>query len=61
VIASVQTPKAEAVVEEAAAVTEPEVIREKKEEGEEAPGEEAKGEAKKPEAKKPEAKKDAKA
>ena len=52
VIASVQTPKAEAVVAEAAAVTEPEVIREKKEEGEEAPGEEAK---------KPEAKKDAKA
>lgn len=44
VIASVQTPKAEPVAEEAAAVTEPEVIREKKEEGEEAPEEEAKGE-----------------
>jgi len=43
VIASIQTQKAEPV-EEVAAVTEPEVIREKKVEGEEAPGEEAKAE-----------------
>ena len=52
VIASVQAPKAEPAAEEAAAVTEPEVIREKKEEGAEVAGEEAK---------KPDAKKDAKA
>ncbi|MBI3011111.1 MAG: 50S ribosomal protein L25 [Candidatus Omnitrophica bacterium] len=58
VIASVQKPKEEKP-EEVAAVTEPEVIREKKEEGEAAPGEEeAKGE--KPDVKKPEAKKEAK-
>ena len=40
-IASVQQPKVEKPEEEAAAVTEPEVIREKKEEGEEAAGEAA--------------------
>jgi large subunit ribosomal protein L25 len=50
VIASVQKPKEEKPEEAAAAVTEPEVLREKKEEGEAAPGAEAKGEA--PEAKK---------
>ena len=44
VIASVQVPKVEKPEEEAAAVTEPEVIREKKEEGEEAAPAEAKGE-----------------
>ena len=49
VIASVQVPKVEKPEEEAAAVTEPEVIREKKEEGEEAAAGEAKAE--KPEAK----------
>ena len=43
VIASVQLPKEEKP-EEAATVTEPEVIREKKEEGEAVPGEEAKAE-----------------
>ncbi len=48
VIASVQKPKEEKP-EEAAAVAEPEVLREKKEEGEAAPGAEAKSEA--PEAK----------
>ena len=53
-IASVQEPRAEEpAAEVAAAVTEPEVIREKKEEGEAPAGESAKGEA-------PEAKKDAK-
>jgi large subunit ribosomal protein L25 len=52
VIASVQTPKEEKPKEEAA-VAEPEVIREKKEEGEAAVGEETKGE-------RPEAKKDTK-
>ncbi|MBI1992371.1 MAG: 50S ribosomal protein L25 [Candidatus Omnitrophica bacterium] len=57
VIASVQKPKEEKP-EEVAAVTEPEVIREKKEEGEAAAGEEAKGD--KADAKKPEAKKEAK-
>lgn len=61
VIASVQVPKVEKVEEEAAAVTEPEVIREKKEEAEGAPAEDGKGEkAEKPEAKKPEAKKEGK-
>ena len=40
-IASVQTPRAEPVAEEAAAATEPGVIREKKEEAGEAKGEEA--------------------
>jgi len=63
VIASVQTPKVEAPPEEAPAVTELEVIREKKEEAGEAEGEEAaKGEkGEKPaEAKKPEPKKDTK-
>ena len=44
VIASVQVPKVEKPEEEAAAVTEPEVIREKKEEGEEAAAGEAKAE-----------------
>ncbi len=44
VIASVQTPKEEKPEEAAAAVTEPEVIREKKEEGEAATGEDAKAE-----------------
>ena len=44
VIASVQMPKEEKPEEAAAAVTEPEVIREKKEEGEAAAGEEAKAE-----------------
>ena len=57
VIASVQEPKVEKIEVEAAAVTEPEVLREKKEkeeEGAQAPGGETKGAA-------PEAKKDAKA
>ncbi|MBI4341968.1 MAG: 50S ribosomal protein L25/general stress protein Ctc [Candidatus Omnitrophica bacterium] len=60
VIVSVHMPKVEKVEEEAAPVTEPEVIREKKEEGEAATAEEGKAEKKteKPEAK--EAKKDAK-
>lgn len=58
VIASVQAPKEEKPEEAAAAVTEPEVIREKKEEGEAAPAEEAKGE--KADTKKPETKKDTK-
>ena len=44
VIASVQSPKVEKPAEEAAAPTEPEVIREKKTEGEAAAGEEAKAE-----------------
>ena len=44
VIASVQMPKEEKPEEAAAAVTEPEVLREKKEEGEAAAGEEAKAE-----------------
>src|SRR3989338_5055547 len=49
-IASVQQPKVEKPEEEAAAVTEPEVLREKKEEGKEAEGEAAgAGEAKKEE------------
>ena len=48
VIASVQMPKEERPEEAAAAVTEPEVLREKKEEGEPASGEEAKGEKEKP-------------
>ncbi len=56
-IASVLMPKEERPEEAVAAVTEPEVIREKKEEGEAAAGEEAKAE--KPDAK-PEAKKDQK-
>lgn len=61
VIASVQVPKVEKVEEEAAAATEPEVIREKKEEAEGAAAEEGKGEkAEKSEAKKPEAKKESK-
>ena len=51
VIAAVKTPKVEKLEEEAPAVTEPEVIREKKEEGEEAAAAEAKGEQK-PEVKK---------
>lgn len=55
VIASIQKPREEKPEEAAAAVTEPEVLREKKEE-EVAPGAEAKGEAS--EAKKPEAKKE---
>ena len=59
-IASVQTPKVEAPAEEAAAVTEPEVIREKKEEAGEAEGEEAAKGEKPVEAKKPEPKKEAK-
>jgi large subunit ribosomal protein L25 len=59
-IASVQTPKAEPVAEEAAATTEPEVIREKKEEAGEAEGEEAAKGEKPAEAKKSEPKKDAK-
>jgi large subunit ribosomal protein L25 len=54
VIASVQTPKEEKIEAEAAAVAEPEVIREKKEEGAEVSGEEAKGEPR------PEIKKDTK-
>ena len=54
VIASVQKPKEEKPEEDAAAVTEPEVIREKKDEGEAAPGEAAKGE--KTEKPKPDAK-----
>ena len=58
VIASVQKPKEEKPEEAAAAVTEPEVLREKKEEGEPAAAEESKGE--KPEAKKPEPKKETK-
>ncbi len=53
-IASVQEPKVEKVEEEAAAVTEPEVLREKKEEEGAEAGGEAKGAA-------PETKKDAKA
>ena len=44
VMASVQAPKQEKPEEEPASVTEPEVIREKKEEAEGEPGEEAKGE-----------------
>jgi large subunit ribosomal protein L25 len=59
-IASVQTPRAEPVAEEAAAATEPEVIREKKEEAGEAKGEEAAKGEKPAEGKKPEPKKDAK-
>jgi len=59
-IASVQTPKAEPAAEEAAAATEPEVIREKKEEAGEAEGEEAVKGEKPAEAKKSEPKKDAK-
>jgi len=51
-VASMQQPKVEKPEEEAAAVTEPEVIREKKEEGEQAPGEAgASAEAKKEEPK----------
>ncbi|MDP3703724.1 MAG: 50S ribosomal protein L25 [Candidatus Omnitrophota bacterium] len=51
-IASVQQPKVEKPEEEAAAITEPEVLREKKEEGKEAGGEAAgAGEAKKAEPK----------
>ncbi|MBI3321437.1 MAG: 50S ribosomal protein L25 [Candidatus Omnitrophica bacterium] len=53
VIASVKTPKTETVEEEAAAVTEPEVIREKREEAASPAGEETKAE-------RPEAKKDTK-
>jgi len=57
VIASVQAPKAEKVEEVGEAVTEPEVIREKKpEEGAEAPAEGSKDSAKKPEVKKAEKK-----
>ena len=59
-IASVQTPRAEPAAEEAAATTEPEVIREKKEEAGEAEGEEAAKGEKPAEAKKSEPKKDAK-
>ena len=59
VIASIQVPKVEKVEEEAAAPTEPEVIREKKEEAEGATGEEG-GKGEKAEAKKPEAKKEGK-
>ena len=50
-IASVQQPKVEKPEEEAAAVTEPEVLREKKEEGKEAGAEAGAGEGKKEEPK----------
>ena len=60
VIASVQVPKVEKPEEETAAVTEPEVIREKKEEGEEAAGEAKAEKAEPKDAKEPKKDKEAK-